>query len=140
MSFAAIQQSQREQNMLPVKDKRSLKEIQEEEQAKQVEADFLKWWAEEEERTRLEQATATASASGSEQRPKREKGKRKPKPQPQAGKKSAEQDGSALGSGVGQSGGPQKASSRASGGEGQRRRSGKQGSQRGEKDIQKVST
>lgn len=36
------------------KDKRSLRDIQEEEQARQQEADFLKWWAAEEERVRLE--------------------------------------------------------------------------------------
>ena len=49
MSFVAIQYSQREQ-VVPVKDKRSLKEIQEEEQSLQEEADFLKWWTAEEER------------------------------------------------------------------------------------------
>lgn len=36
------------------KDKQSLRDIQEEEQARQQEADFLKWWAAEEERVRLE--------------------------------------------------------------------------------------
>jgi len=36
------------------KDKRSLRDIQEEERARQQEADFLKWWAAEEERVRLE--------------------------------------------------------------------------------------
>lgn len=36
------------------KDKRSLRDIQEEEKAHQQEADFLKWWAKEEERVRLE--------------------------------------------------------------------------------------
>lgn len=35
------------------KDKRSLRDIQEEERARQQEADFLKWWAAEEERVRL---------------------------------------------------------------------------------------
>lgn len=60
MSFIAIQQLQLEQEATgaPKKDKRSLKEIQEEEHAKQVEDDFLKWWAAEEERMREEEAQA----------------------------------------------------------------------------------
>ena len=53
MSFAAIQQAQQEQGA-PVRDKRSLKEIQEEERDLQAEADFLVWWTAEEERLRLE--------------------------------------------------------------------------------------
>ncbi|KIY64568.1 hypothetical protein CYLTODRAFT_401654 [Cylindrobasidium torrendii FP15055 ss-10] len=53
MSFAEIQQSQ---EFRPVeKEKRTLLEIQEEEQARLVEQDFMKWWEEEEERVRLEQ-------------------------------------------------------------------------------------
>lgn len=43
-----------EQSLPPTKDKRSLREIQQEEQARQVEADFLKWWEEAEARVRLE--------------------------------------------------------------------------------------
>lgn len=54
MSFVAIQQLQLEQGLPAGKDKRSLREIQEEEQAQQQEAGFLKWWAAEEERVRLE--------------------------------------------------------------------------------------
>ncbi|TFK37476.1 hypothetical protein BDQ12DRAFT_685375 [Crucibulum laeve] len=54
MSFVAIQHSQLEQVVDPAKDKRSLKEIQEEERAQQEEADFLKWWTAEEERVRQE--------------------------------------------------------------------------------------
>ena len=54
VSFAEIQKAQQEQ-ITPKKDKRSLKEIQEEERARQVEDDFLKWWAAEEERLRLKQ-------------------------------------------------------------------------------------
>ncbi|KDR81018.1 hypothetical protein GALMADRAFT_241641 [Galerina marginata CBS 339.88] len=53
MSFVAIQHSQQEQ-VVPVKDKRSLREIQEEERALQAEADFLKWWTAEEERVQQE--------------------------------------------------------------------------------------
>ncbi|KAF8994964.1 hypothetical protein BDQ17DRAFT_1392318 [Cyathus striatus] len=56
MSFVAIQHSQLDQVPDPTKDKRSLREIQEEEQARQAEADFMKWWHEEEERF---QASAT---------------------------------------------------------------------------------
>lgn len=52
MSFVAIQQLQLDYQE-PVKEKRTLLEIQEEEQAKRVEADFLKWWAEEEARAKV---------------------------------------------------------------------------------------
>jgi len=54
MSFMAIQQLQLDQGFAPTNDKRSLREIQEEEQARRVEDDFMKWWAAEEERVRLE--------------------------------------------------------------------------------------
>ncbi|KAJ4479374.1 hypothetical protein J3R30DRAFT_3702623 [Lentinula aciculospora] len=54
VSFVAIQQYQLEQGTSNLKDKRSLLEIQQEEQAKQEEEDFLKWWNAEEERVRLE--------------------------------------------------------------------------------------
>lgn len=47
-----------------MKDKRSLKEIQEEERARQAEEDFLKWWAEEEERVRLENEQVAAVLAG----------------------------------------------------------------------------
>jgi hypothetical protein len=57
LSFAAIQQLQLDQGFVPVLDKRSLLEIQEEEQARQAEDDFLKWWAAEEERVKLESQT-----------------------------------------------------------------------------------
>ncbi|KAF8839385.1 hypothetical protein BDN67DRAFT_905719 [Paxillus ammoniavirescens] len=53
-SFAEIQRMQQIQGASAPKDKRSLREIQEEEQARQQEADFLKWWEAEEERVRLE--------------------------------------------------------------------------------------
>ncbi|THU96002.1 hypothetical protein K435DRAFT_778780 [Dendrothele bispora CBS 962.96] len=58
MSFVAIQQLQLEQGAGTVKDKRSLLEIQQEEQARREEADFLKWWEAEEERVRLETEAA----------------------------------------------------------------------------------
>ncbi|KAF7363815.1 hypothetical protein MSAN_01039400 [Mycena sanguinolenta] len=54
MSLVAIQQLQLEQGTSPGKDKRSLREIQEEEKARQAEEDFLKWWAAEEERVKAE--------------------------------------------------------------------------------------
>ena len=58
VSFAEIQRAQQEQ-IPPKQDKRSLKDIQEEEHARQVEDDFLTWWAAEEERLRLEQETTS---------------------------------------------------------------------------------
>jgi len=60
MSFVAIQYSQQEQLVSSSKDKRSLREIQEEEQALEVEANFLKWWRAEEERVREEETLAHA--------------------------------------------------------------------------------
>lgn len=77
MSFIAIQQLQLEQEATgaPKKDKRSLKEIQEEEHAKQVEDDFLKWWAAEEKRMREEEAAAVREAQAAGGRDKR-KGKK----------------------------------------------------------------
>ena len=54
MSFLAIQHSQQARQVVPPKDKRSLREIQEEEHALQAEADFLKWWTAEEERVQQE--------------------------------------------------------------------------------------
>ncbi|KAI0369776.1 hypothetical protein BV20DRAFT_996250 [Pilatotrama ljubarskyi] len=82
MSFAAIQLSQLEQDLAPAKDKRSLVEIQEEERARQVEQDFLRWWAEEEARVREEQAAMAALLSG------------QPQPQPQKPKKTRAPKGS----------------------------------------------
>ncbi|KIK67885.1 hypothetical protein GYMLUDRAFT_36681 [Collybiopsis luxurians FD-317 M1] len=69
MSFIAIQQLQLEQGTSHTKDKRSLLEIQEEEQAKREEEDFLKWWEAEEERVRLEtQELERMQAGGSDRR------------------------------------------------------------------------
>ncbi|KAF5382168.1 hypothetical protein D9615_004464 [Tricholomella constricta] len=65
MSFIAIQQLELEQLAGGSnKGKRSLREIQEEEQALQAEADFLAWWTAEEERVRLETQLAEAVAEG----------------------------------------------------------------------------
>ncbi|KAF6760676.1 hypothetical protein DFP72DRAFT_1091851 [Ephemerocybe angulata] len=59
MSFAAIQaQEERSAAGSSVKDKRTLKEIQQEEAELQQEADFLKWWTGEEERMRKEEMAA----------------------------------------------------------------------------------
>ncbi|KAF8071818.1 hypothetical protein FPV67DRAFT_1482821 [Lyophyllum atratum] len=67
LSFAAIQQLELDQLAgASGKDKRSLLEIQEEEQALQAEADFLTWWTAEEERVRLETEMVEAMAQGME--------------------------------------------------------------------------
>ena len=75
MSFVAIQELQREQGREPTKDKRSLLQIQEEEQARQVEEDFLKWWTAEEARLKAEEQ---GTPQGS-QRPQKSKKPRPPK-------------------------------------------------------------
>ncbi|KAF8810432.1 hypothetical protein BYT27DRAFT_7186506 [Phlegmacium glaucopus] len=82
MSFVAIQYSQQEQLASPAKDKRSLREIQEEEQALEAEADFLKWWTAEEERVQEEALALAQFQSKVNKQPRksrqhREKGQRK---------------------------------------------------------------
>ncbi|KAI5895724.1 uncharacterized protein SCHCODRAFT_02620198 [Schizophyllum commune H4-8] len=77
MSFAAIQQAQQDQSA-PVRDKRSLKEIQEEERDLQAEADFLVWWTAEEERLRVEAEAVSAALVKS----KKEGGKKRRGPGP----------------------------------------------------------
>jgi hypothetical protein len=61
-SFAAIQSLQEEAKLPKGKQKQSLKEIQEEEQARVAEEEFLKWWAAEEERVREEEEEAVRVA------------------------------------------------------------------------------
>jgi len=61
-SFAAIQSLQEEEKLPKGKQRQSLKEIQEEEQAKVAEEDFLKWWAAEEQRVRDEEEEAVRAA------------------------------------------------------------------------------
>ncbi|OCH89259.1 hypothetical protein OBBRIDRAFT_842555 [Obba rivulosa] len=78
-SFVAIQQMQLEQDETPAKDKRSLLQIQEEERARQVEEDFMRWWAAEEARLHAEQEAETPQRS---QKPRKTK---KPKPKPTDG-------------------------------------------------------
>ena len=79
MSFVAIQDSQKQ--VQPVKGVRSFREIQEEEQSLQLEADFLKWWTAEEERVKLEALAFTEyevalnKQAGSSQKKGRRKGK-----------------------------------------------------------------
>ncbi|KIL60845.1 hypothetical protein M378DRAFT_130290 [Amanita muscaria Koide BX008] len=94
-SFVAIQQLQLEQASagLSSKDnKRSLREIQAEEETRQQEQDFLRWWAAEEERVRLESDAALSRAMADSARVdggSSSKGRRKP----HAGKKSSTKDG-----------------------------------------------
>ena len=87
---------------------RSLKEIQEEEQARRVEAEFLAWWAAEEERLRVEQEGGAPSAQGGPSS-RRSKGKRK-----EGGKDGAKDGAKKPGEGQGQK--EKKAGSRREGG------------------------
>ncbi|KZP19714.1 hypothetical protein FIBSPDRAFT_1024492 [Athelia psychrophila] len=64
LSFVAIQQLQLDQGPATVVDKRSIVEIQEEEQELQTEADFMVWWTAEEERVKQEEAQIPAFARG----------------------------------------------------------------------------
>lgn len=91
-SFAAIQFMQQEEDFSSStsKTKRSLKEIQEEEQAQRAEQEFMKWWATEEERVRLEAiATAADVDSGVGSGKKRPQKPRKPRPNSKTGSGSA---------------------------------------------------
>ena len=60
MSFAAIQEQERERNTIPAKPKTSLREIQAEEARReadrQQEEDFMRWWNAEEARIQAEEA------------------------------------------------------------------------------------
>ncbi|KAF4611303.1 hypothetical protein D9613_007260 [Agrocybe pediades] len=83
MSFIAIQHAQQEQ-AAPVKDKRTLREIQEEEASLQAEADFLKWWTAEEQRIQQEEMLLMAQlqnggGSGQNNRNASSSSNRKPK-------------------------------------------------------------
>ncbi|GJJ07428.1 hypothetical protein Clacol_001630 [Clathrus columnatus] len=60
LSFSAIQQQQLSQAR-PAKVKQSLRQIQDEERARREEEDFLKWWAAEEERVKIETTMALSS-------------------------------------------------------------------------------
>lgn len=77
LSFADIQAIQLAQTIPAEKDKRSLVEIQAEEQSQQAENDFLKWWAEEEARTKRETEESEAITAGGADKKKRKP--RKPK-------------------------------------------------------------
>ncbi|EJD41733.1 hypothetical protein AURDEDRAFT_115340 [Auricularia subglabra TFB-10046 SS5] len=69
MSFAAIQQQERDRNAVPAKPKANLREIQAEEARReaerQQEEEFLRWWSAEEARIQAEEAEAIRLASGS---------------------------------------------------------------------------
>lgn len=78
MSFVAIQQLQLEQDATPTKDKRSLKEIQEEEE-------FLKWWTAEEARLKAEEQSALEAIANQSKPHKSKNFKGKPKPKPKPG-------------------------------------------------------
>jgi hypothetical protein len=75
MSFVAIQDSQKQTQS--VKDIRSFREIQEEEQSLQIEADFLKWWTAEEERVKHEALALTESENALNSSPKKGRNRRK---------------------------------------------------------------
>ncbi|KAG1733731.1 hypothetical protein EDB19DRAFT_2001024 [Suillus lakei] len=76
LSFAEIQRLQLLQGMPAPKDKQSLIEIQEEERAIQVEADFMKWWAAEEARTQAEAHGASETQRAAPSRSKNRGGKK----------------------------------------------------------------
>jgi hypothetical protein len=78
-SFADIQALQVAQARAPEKDKRSLREIQAEEAERRAEDDFLKWWAEEEERTRVELGGPGPAAPSTGDGKKKKRPPRKPK-------------------------------------------------------------
>lgn len=70
MSFSEIQQSQLEHSF-PGKARRSLVEIQMEEQARREEEAFMKWWVEEEERVKREAEATAETLKISTRKPKR---------------------------------------------------------------------
>ncbi|KAG7098474.1 hypothetical protein E1B28_000418 [Marasmius oreades] len=86
MSFIAIQQLELEleQGVASQKEKRSLADIQREEQEKRQEEDFLKWWEAEKERVRLETEELWLAEERSKEMAKNrgKKLKRKPKGKP----------------------------------------------------------
>lgn len=95
LSFAEIQRLQREQDAGPVRDKRSLKEIQDEERERQQENDFMRWWAEEEERVRQEQEAEARSIQramdkGNKLRGKKEGSGKEGKPRKPSGAKKSD--------------------------------------------------
>ncbi len=63
--------------MPQIKDKRSLRDIQAEEEARQQEKDFLRWWAEEEERVRLESEAMSRALAESQTQASKSKRKGK---------------------------------------------------------------
>lgn len=92
MSFAAIQQQERDRNAMPTKPKKSLLEIQAEEARReaerQAEEDFMRWWNAEEARIQAEEAeTMRRLSPPAKSSSKPAKKKAKPKnSQPSSGK------------------------------------------------------
>lgn len=76
-SFAAIQQQQRAQSAHNEKPKRSLLDIQREEQEMQAEMNFLKWWTAEEERIRSQSIEEQVGPDSGSTRKQRTKGGRR---------------------------------------------------------------
>jgi len=68
---------QLEQAIPQIKDKKSLRDIQAEEEARQQEKDFLRWWAEEEERVRLESEAMSRALAESQTQASKSKRKGK---------------------------------------------------------------
>lgn len=67
-TFAAIQKQQHNESLPVSKVKQSLREIQEEEAARQAEIDFLRWWSAEEARTMSEERQNISNTLGETQR------------------------------------------------------------------------
>lgn len=83
MSFAAIQQQERDRNAMPAKPKKSLVEIQAEEAQRdadrQAEQDFMNWWNAEEARLQAEEAETLRRLSAPAPSPAKAPKKRTPK-------------------------------------------------------------
>lgn len=77
-SFAAIQQQQKDQLSNNAKPKKSLLEIQREEEEFQAEVDFMTWWTMEEERLRLQEQVTVSSSAPAKQRPYGGRGGKRP--------------------------------------------------------------
>lgn len=84
MSFAAIQQQERDRNALPAEPKKSLVQIQAEEAQReaerQAEEEFMRWWNAEEARVKAEEAETLRRLSGPAKPPAKAAKKRSSKP------------------------------------------------------------
>ena len=88
--------------MVPPKDKRSLREIQEEEHALQAEADFLKWWTAEEERVQQEALALEEFQSNLQKPAQRSSSPRKSLRNPKHNNKDKKDKGESAGAGFAQ--------------------------------------